>query len=153
VVSEAWNKWSARDDALLFGLRTSAVDLSTLHPEPAQILKLWQIYLDNVNPMLKVTHTPTLQARIIEAVGGMKGIDIFLEALMFSIYCTAVLSLTNEDALGIFSSSKDDLMARYQLGCQQALLNCGFLRCDNRDCLTAFYLYLVGNIVYDTDTC
>lgn len=26
----------------------------------AQIFRLWQIYLDYVNPLLKVTHTPTL---------------------------------------------------------------------------------------------
>lgn len=149
-MTKAWNDWSTRDDNLLFGLRSSPVHLSTLHPEPAQILKLWQIYLENVNPILKITHTPSLQARIIEAVGNMANIDIILEPLMFSIYCTAILSLDDESAMTMFSLTRDELMSKYQLGCQQALLNCGFLRCDNRDCLTAFYLYLVGMSTYST---
>jgi hypothetical protein len=111
---------------------------------PAQILKLWQIYLDNVNPLLKVTHTPSLQPRIIEAAGNYTDIDPLLETLMFSIYCVAILSLPEDDCMAIFGSSKQHLLPKFQLGCQQALLNCGFLRRNDRDCLTALYLYLVS---------
>ena len=111
-----------------------------------QIFRLWQLYLDNVNPLLKVTHTLSLQGRIIEAAGNVSNISPTLEALMFSIYCMSILSLSVDDCQGIFPgcSSKVDLLTRYQFGCQQALLNCGFLRCDDRDCLTALYLYLVS---------
>lgn len=132
------------DDYFLFGFQNTTVDLSTLHPEPAQILRLWQTYLENVNPLLKVTHTPTLQGRIIEAVSNVTNISSTLEALMFSIYCMATLSLKPDEVQAIFGYSKEDLLSRYQFGCQQALLNCKFLRCDNRDCLTALYLYLVS---------
>ena len=63
---------------------------------------------------------------------------------MFSIYCMSILSLIVEDCQTMFGSSKEDLLMRYQFGCQQALLNCGFLRSSDRDCLTALYLYLVS---------
>lgn len=116
----------------------------TLHPQPVQIFQLWQLYLDNVNPLLKVTHTPSLQGRIIEAAGNILKINPDLEALMFSIYCMAISSLTEDDCQAVFASSKVDLLARYRLGCQQALVNSRFLRCTNRDCLTALYLYLVS---------
>lgn len=132
------------NDHLLFGSRRTTVNLSALHPEPVQIFRLWQIYLDNVNPLLKVTHTPSLQGRIIEAASNVKGINPTLEAVMFSIYCTSILSLMVEDCQTIFGSSKEDLLMRYQFGCQQALLNCGVLQSNDRDCLTALYLYLVG---------
>ena len=145
AVKQAWGKSAENDDHLLFGSRRAPIDLSTLHPDPVQIFRLWQIYLDNVNPLLKVTHTPSLQARIIEAVGSLTCVNSNLEALMFSIYCTSVQSLTVEDCLAMFGSSKEDLLMRYQFGCQQALLNCGFLRnSSDRDCLTALYLYLVS---------
>jgi hypothetical protein len=141
---KAWDQSIENDDHLLFGSRRTTVDLSTLHPDPVQIFRLWQIYLDNVNPLLKVTHTPSLQGRIIEAASNVTNINPTLEALIFSIYCTSILSLMVEDCQTMFGSSKEDLLMRYQFGCQQALLNCGFLRSSDRDCLTALYLYLVS---------
>jgi hypothetical protein len=144
VFTKAWDELFDNDDHLLFGLRKTAVELSTLHPEPAQIFRLWHIYLENVNPLLKVTHTPSLQGRIVDAMSNMANINPNLEALMFSIYCIAIISLAADDVQAMFGSSKEDLLSRYKFGCWQALLNCGFLRCSDRDCLTALYLYLVS---------
>lgn len=125
-------------------MRRLDIELVTLHPAPVDILKLWQIYLDNVNALLKVTHTPSLQGRIIEAAGNIGNLDPAIEALMFGMYCIATLSLDAQSCQTIFGSCKDDLLAQYQFGCRQALLNCGFLRSENRDSLTALYLYLVS---------
>ena len=135
------------DDDLLFGSRKSSVELSALHPDPAQIFRLWQNYLDNVNPLLKVTHTPSLQGRIVDAASDVTTIKPALEALMFSIYCMSILSLTTEDCQTTFGFSSKTLLQRYQFGCQQALLRCAFLRTSDRDCLTALYLYLVSQIL------
>ncbi|KAL2069447.1 hypothetical protein VTL71DRAFT_14126 [Oculimacula yallundae] len=132
------------DDHLLFGLSKSSVDISTFHPEPIHIFKLWQLYLDNVNPLLKVTHTPSVQGRIIEAASNLSNIEPPLEALMFSIYCMATLSLSEDDCLIMFASTRQEMLVKYQFGCQQALLNCEFLRTTDRECLTALFLYLVS---------
>ena len=144
VVNRALDQSYHNDALLLFGSCGSTVHISTLHPDPVQIFRLWQIYLDNVNPLFKVTHTPSLQGRIIEAASDITNISPTLEALMFGIYCTSILSLTSEGCLATFSSSKEDLLMNYQFGCQQALLKSGFLRSSDRDCLTALYLYLVS---------
>ncbi|KAL6918984.1 hypothetical protein FSST1_003010 [Fusarium sambucinum] len=144
VFNHAQDQMSPNDQDILFGSRNSAVELHTLHPEPAHLFRLWQVYLDNVNPLMKVTHTPTLQARIVEAASNLKEISPTLEALMFSIYCMAVLSLSQEECGTMFKQSKEQLSTRYYFGCQQALSNCNFLRTDDRDCLTALFLYLVS---------
>jgi hypothetical protein len=144
AVKKAWDGLIGRDDNLLFGSPGAAVDLSTLHPGPVQIFRLWQVYLENIEPILKVTHAPSLQARIIDATGDLTGINPTLEALMFGIYAVAALSLDENDCLGMFNSSREQLLVNYHFGCQQALANCGFLRSDDRDCLTALYLYLVS---------
>ena len=144
VVRKVFDQSFESNDHLLFGSRETAIDLSTLHPEPVQIFRFWQIYLDNVNPLLKVTHTPSLQRRIIEAASNMKHVSPTLEALMFSIYCVSITSLVVDEFQAMFGSSKEDLLMKYQFGCQQALLNCGFLRSGDRECLTALYLYLVS---------
>lgn len=115
-----------------------------MHPKPAHIFRLWQIYLDNVNPLLKITHTATLQARIVEAAGNTTSIDPVLEALMFSIYCISLLSMDDQTCLSVFGQSKEDLRKQYSFGCQQALSACAFLCSNDRDCLTALFLYLVS---------
>lgn len=145
-VKQAWAELYSLEnhDHLLFGSLKTAVDISTLHPEPIQIFRLWQLYLENVDPLLKVTHTPSLQGRMIEAAGNVSNIKPPLEALMFSIYCMSVESLGVDDCQNMFGSSKPDLLRIYQFGCQQALLNCGFLQSDDRECLTALYFYLVS---------
>jgi hypothetical protein len=93
--------------------------------------------------MLKVTHTPTMQARIIEASGDVTKMDPTLEALMFSIYAVAIMSMDDSECQTSFGSSKEGLTAKYHFGCQQALLNAGLLRSNKRDSLVAYYLYLV----------
>lgn len=144
-LKRAWDQLFAdQDNLLLFGSRKKAVELSTLHPEPVQLFRLWQIYLDNVDPLLKVTHTPSLQSRLIQAASNLSGISPTLEALMFGIYSIAIMSLTADECQYAFESPKEELLTKYQFGCQQALLNCGYLRTGDRECLTAFYLFLVS---------
>jgi hypothetical protein len=47
TVLGAWDQLFSNDDHLIFGARQSTVDLTSLHPEPAQIFKFWQIFLDS----------------------------------------------------------------------------------------------------------
>lgn len=143
MAREAWDELFDNTDHLLLASRKTSVDLSALQPEPIHIFRLWQTYLDNVNPLLKVTHTPSLQPRIIQAMGNMADISPSLEALMFSIYCMSIRTIPAEECQSLFGSSKEDLVMRYQFGAQQALANCGYLRTSDRICLTALYLYLV----------
>ncbi|KAI9150610.1 Pyriculol/pyriculariol biosynthesis cluster transcription factor [Paramyrothecium foliicola] len=143
TVKEAWSQ-SIEDDNMLFGTRKTPVGLSTFHPQTVDILRLWQIYLDNVNPFLKVTHTPSLQVRIINSISDVNKIESSLEALMFSIYCMAIFSMDEDQCSALFAAPKEDLLTKYQFGCQQALLNAGFLQSANRDTLTALFLYILS---------
>jgi hypothetical protein len=146
VIKKAWDHMfeSETTDHILFGSPKANVDITTLHPEQVQIFKFWQIYLENVDPLLKVTHAPTLQARIVGAASDVANINPSLEALMFSIYSVSVLSLTEDECRASFGWPRKDLLKTYQLGCQLALLNCRVLQSSDRDCLTALYLYLVS---------
>ncbi|KAG8166931.1 hypothetical protein KVR01_002620 [Diaporthe batatas] len=138
-------------DEFLFGAGSSrvGVELSTLHPEPIQVVRLWQVYRDNVHPLLVVTHPPIMQTRILDAAADLTAINPELEALIFSIYCVSVLSLAPDECLRLFGSPKNQLLAGYRFACRQALLKCKVLRSEDRDCLTALFLYLVS-VAYDT---
>ncbi|KAH6627443.1 hypothetical protein F5144DRAFT_630768 [Chaetomium tenue] len=148
VINNVWdrtyNNAPESSHHLLFGSPASAISLTTMHPDQGKIFRLWQIYLDNVNPLLKVTHTPSLQGRIIDVISDLSNVSPPLEALMFSIYCTAILSLDEEQCQTLFGSPRKDLLAGYQFACQQALLNSNLLQSSDHDCLVAFFLYLVS---------
>jgi hypothetical protein len=128
---------------MFFGLRKVDVDLSPLQPNAVHIFRLWQIYLENVNPLLKITHTPSLQGLIIEAASNTTNISRELEALLFSIYCISITSLTSQECQDMFGTPKQDLLTRFRFGCEQALAKCEFLRTSHRHCLTALFLFLV----------
>ncbi|KAK3681349.1 fungal-specific transcription factor domain-containing protein [Podospora appendiculata] len=132
------------NDHLLFGSSGANVDLSVLHPGQAQIFRLWQVYLDNVNPLLKITHTPTLQSRIIDAASDITNISPSFEALMFSIYCISTVSLAEDQCRALFHSPKKDLLSGFQSACQQALRKCSAWRSSDLDGVTALYIYLVS---------
>jgi hypothetical protein len=132
------------NDHLLFGSPDPNFQLCASHPDQVQIFRLWQIYLDNINPLLKVTHTPTLQPRIIDAISDIGSVTPAIEALLFSIYSVAAMTLTDDECRITFYTSRELLLAGYQVACKQALLKCTPWRSNDRDCLTAFFLYLVG---------
>lgn len=119
--------------------------ITSLHPPAVQIFPLWQVYLDNVNPILKMTHTPTLQGRIIEASANLERVSKSLEALMFAIYLMAITSLQDDEVTEMFNQDRSVLLKKYCAACQQALLNAGFMRNPDLTMLQAFTLYLVSS--------
>lgn len=134
-------------DGFPFVIGGSMTSVTSLHPPAVQIFQLWQIYLDNVNPLLKLTHTPTLQGQLIEAAANPSKISKPLEALLFSIYFIAIVSLNDEEALETFKEDKTRLISRYHRGTQQALINAGFMRSPDIVVLQAFVIYLVSSLL------
>jgi hypothetical protein len=126
---------------------SSNINLIDMHPTAMQIMQLWQVYLNNVDPLLKLTHTPTLQKRLIEASGKISSgmsIDADIEALLFSIYFISVNSLTEAETLASFGIAKSSLQARYHVASQQALLNVNLMRTLDMTVLQAYVLHLVS---------
>ncbi len=118
-------------------------NVTNVPPPAIQMFQLWQIYINNVNPLLKVTHTPTLQAQVISASANPAKISKPLEALMFAIYFAAITSLTEDEVQSTFGEDKAILLGKYHNATQQALVNAGFMRSTELMVLQAFFLYLV----------
>jgi hypothetical protein len=144
VVRKAWEQFTHNKNNLLFCAPFPDVDLPSLHPNQVQIFRLFQIYLDNVNSLLRVTHAPTTQLRLLDAAADLTSCSTAMHALMFSIYCTAVLSMSDEDCQRLFKDSRQEMLSKYHFACQQALLQANFLRTSTRDVVTALFLYLVS---------
>ncbi|CZR60191.1 related to binuclear zinc cluster transcription factor that regulates the ratio between aurofusarin and rubrofusarin biosynthesis [Phialocephala subalpina] len=142
TIQGAWDQMYDNNDHILFGSGMEPKNLTLLHPDPVHIFRLWHVYLDNVNPIFKITHSPTVQQQIIEASSNLGEVRPALEALMFGIYSSAILSMSEEECFPIFGEDRDTLILRYRNGCQQALINVSFLRTSDLQVLTALFLYL-----------
>ena len=55
--------------------------LTHLHPPTGLIFTLWQKFLDNVNPLIKVIHVPTVQQQILQASLSLDQVSRPMEAL------------------------------------------------------------------------
>lgn len=142
----------AAPDEVFILLGSSKKSLTSLHPSPLHIFKLWQTFLQNVNPLIKLLHVPTAQPEILEATCDLAGISKEFEALMFSIYCIAVVSLNKKEAQDSFGEQKAVLLSRYRRSAQLALAKADILRTSSMVVLQAFVLFLVCFDYYLRDT-
>ncbi|KAI1324142.1 hypothetical protein F5Y16DRAFT_313011 [Xylariaceae sp. FL0255] len=145
TINHAYDKMFGQSDGFPFMIGAPYQSVNDLHPEPIRIFQLWQIYLDNVNPLLKLTHTPSLQVQIIEAGANLEKVSKSLEALMFAIYLMAISSLGDEEVKQTFGESRNDLLTKYHHGAQQALFNAGFMRMPDLTTLQAYLLYCIAS--------
>ncbi|OSS54283.1 hypothetical protein B5807_00025 [Epicoccum nigrum] len=129
---------------LMFGSPVSSLDLRPLHPRPVESFKLWQAYLDNVNPLIKLFHAPTVQQIISEASGSLDEIPRNVEALLFAIYCIAIESLSNGECTIVTGESKIMAKQRFRTGAQRALINASFLKTSDLMVLQALTLFVLS---------
>lgn len=107
-------------------------------------MRLWKVYVDNVDPITKVCHVPTMQKIVQRSAAQPSGIPRSLEALLFAIYHFSVISCSEEDVLKTFRESRATLIARYDAALRQALTNAQWLRSVNIQVMQAFLLYLMS---------
>lgn len=129
---------------ILFGSPISQTALRPLHPEPVQIFKLWQTYLDNINPLVKLFHAPTVQQLISDASGDLNDVPRNLEALLFGIYCVSVESLADDECITMLGTSKSAALQRFRAGAQCALINASLMKSSDVMVLQAFVLFIVS---------
>jgi hypothetical protein len=122
---------------------SGAPQLLELHPEPKHIFKLWQAFAENVNPLTKVIHTPTLQQRILEMSWNLEVVARPLEAVMFGVYALAITSMKAADCVQAFGETRSVLLNRYRSGAAQALIAAELHLTRDLEVLQAFVLFLV----------
>lgn len=83
--------------SFVLGYRSADVDLKPLHPLPSQIPFIWQVYQENVDPILKIIHVPTMSKTIKELRHNLDSLTPSTEALMFSIYYASITSLDEDE--------------------------------------------------------
>lgn len=129
--------------SFVFGYSSQNADLLSLHPPPHQIPKYWQTYKENVDPLVKILHVPSIEPTILRAASHLSNLSKGFEPLLFSIYYGATTSLSPEDCRTRLGEEKPILLSRYRFALEQALARASFLTTEEAVVLQAFLIFLM----------
>lgn len=113
------------------------------HPPPERMKRLRDLYFQNVDPLIKILHRPTVEREF----------DVFMinpennplsrtaEALFFAIYFAAVTSLTSESCQRQLGQDRALLVSQYRQGVELALARADYLNNTSLESLQALTLY------------
>ncbi|KAJ5721454.1 uncharacterized protein N7483_009388 [Penicillium malachiteum] len=131
-----------RGDQFLFGFSSQALSLEAFHPSVPQCQKLWNIYQENVAPVLMIFHKPTLLKLIYKSAANTSSLDHASEAIAFAVYFAAVNSMSEKQCSETMSHDHSSLREYYKFATRQALARAGFLRSRSLEVLQASVLFL-----------
>lgn len=114
------------------------------HPTRERIHQLWRIFTENVDPLTKIVHVPSLEPAIHKATSNLKGISKGFEALLFSIYGAAVMSMKDEDCTYRLGESRELLLSQYIAASKQALSRANFMGTTSIVVLQALVLHILA---------
>lgn len=128
-------------DFLLDGMSSMSID--DVSPTATQVLRLWQVFRERVNPLTKIIHVPSLQPILIEAAANHSNVPMNTRALLFAIYLVSVVTLTSSEAETMLDMTRDEAIWRFTNGVKLALTQINFLKNHDMVTLQALVLYLV----------
>jgi hypothetical protein len=127
--------------SVLSGLPSAEAGLRYQHPPTATIMKYWSIFIENVHPLTKIVHGPTMHQMIVDStLNTSKNSD----ALRFSTDACAVASLMDRECERLFGQEKAFSLHNFQSATRNAPLESSFLRVPDIDLLRAYLLFLVS---------
>ncbi|EFY88443.1 hypothetical protein MAC_05495 [Metarhizium acridum CQMa 102] len=127
----------------ILGYRSADVDLQKCHPLPSHATFLWSVYQENVEPLIKLLHVPSVELILRDARRNHGKLTPGNEALVFTIYFAAITSLEPDEVQANLGANKDDMLAQYRFAVEQSLAKANFLDTSDLAVLQSFTLFLI----------
>lgn len=112
------------------------------HPSTDVIEQLWDVFTENVDPLIKIVHVPSLQLAVRQAISNIDNIPRTFEALLFAIYAIALLSMRADDCEKRLGQDRAKLLSHYTSATKWALNLANFMGTSSIVCLQALVLHL-----------
>lgn len=131
----------------LLGLNNAAtVSPLTFPRDKALIGQLCRVYLQNVDPIIKILHRPTISGWMLEGDRylGYPEEHTSVMALESAICYAAANTLTDNQCMAMFQMRKANIVSTHRKLCESAIERAGLLTTRDRIVLQAFVLYLVS---------
>ncbi|EED18340.1 conserved hypothetical protein [Talaromyces stipitatus ATCC 10500] len=91
-----------------------AVSLSVFHPTMAHRRILWNVFEENVIPVVMIFHKPSIRDIMASVAADGSGIDRALEAVIFAVYFAAVTSMDPEQCAETLGEDHSYLQQHYR---------------------------------------
>ncbi|KAJ5678830.1 hypothetical protein N7462_007074 [Penicillium macrosclerotiorum] len=134
---------SGSHEGFLFGFYSLSHSLREFHPPLPKVSMLWELYKDNVAPLITIVHREAARKLLTEAAQNPDSLDKNNEALAFSIYLSAIISLNSEQCRSLLGEERTALVKRYRFAVEQALAKAGLLNTQSLVLLQAAVLFLI----------
>ncbi|KAK4620892.1 Aurofusarin cluster transcription factor aurR2 [Fulvia fulva] len=131
--------------SFLFGNASSDSRSVAEQPVPPanHVVFLWQTFLANVDPVMKISHAPTIQPILLGQIG-RPNIPANEKVLVSAIYFISTVSLTDEQCVGSLQDTRANLLKRNRIATEAALSAAGFITTTDTMVLQALILYLAA---------
>lgn len=114
-----------------------------VQPSTVQAYTLWQVFLDRVNPLTKVIHTPSVQPYITQEGFSIEAVPLNYQALRFVIFTLAAMSMSDSESQQRLGCSRQDAISNYTQGAEITLRKLNVMKNFDMVVLQALVLYLV----------
>ncbi|KAI1428721.1 transcription factor [Xylaria sp. FL1777] len=128
--------------AAILGCRAVASSLQHLHPSLPKAVALYAAFTDNVAPLVRIFHMPTLTRIYWDAISSIESLDKIAETLLFAIHYSAVVSLTPEACLSVLGETRDTALEKSRFAVEQSLARSNLLSTQSMTMLQAAVLFL-----------
>lgn len=133
---------SGNHQGFVFSFSSTILSLRRFHPTPEQISSYWAIFKTNMDPVIKLLHVPHYEKMIFQASLDLDHISKPIELLMFTIYFSAITTLSTDDCMLQLGLEKDAALRKYRFAVEQALARAGFLNTQELVVLQSMLLFL-----------
>ncbi|KAI1658937.1 putative C6 transcription factor [Daldinia decipiens] len=118
-------------------------NIASLHPSLSVLEKMKEVFIDRVDPLMKILHIPTFWTALTDTLRNPHNRSRSLEALISSFYFVVITSLADEECRSLFGIEKSILYSRYRLATRQALVHAGFLSTSSPMTLQAYAIFMI----------
>ncbi|KAK9437844.1 hypothetical protein VB005_08842 [Metarhizium brunneum] len=131
----------------LLGLNNPRITSATMFARDKEAIgNMCRVYLQNVDPIIKVLHRPSLRRWMLEGDRylGYPEEHTSVMALESAVCYAAANTLTDSQCKAMFRMSKASIVSMHRKFCENAIERAGLLTTRDRIVLQAFVLYLIG---------
>lgn len=115
---------------------------------PDHIDTCWKLYKNNVDPVVKILHKPSIE-KLIQAVtpSGLAALDEASAAVVVAICYASVVTLDPRLAVQHFGEEHNTLIRQHEYAVELSMARAGWICSDHIQVLQAFVLLLVSCVI------
>ncbi|KAF4946074.1 hypothetical protein FGADI_11459 [Fusarium gaditjirri] len=119
----------------------ASVSTAIYHPHRRVAIRLWKVFVERVDPYVKVLHIPTVEATLYTVISDPTKASNENLALCFAIYYASVTATTSDETLDIVGEDKKQALIRYRMCLEQSLAQADFLENPTVTLLQSMAIY------------